>query len=63
MLWPIGLLRPALAVPYSHHELWDGEGYPYGLKGDEIPLAARVLAVVDVWDALQSTRPYRPGLA
>jgi response regulator RpfG family c-di-GMP phosphodiesterase len=46
--------------PYSHHERWDGEGYRYGLKGDEIPLAARVFAVVDVWDGLQSTRP---GLA
>jgi putative nucleotidyltransferase with HDIG domain len=61
MLWPVALLRPALDIPYSHHERWDGEGYPRGLKGDEIPLAARVFAVVDVWDALQSTRPYRPG--
>lgn len=61
MLWPVSLLRPALDIPYSHHERWDGEGYPRGLKGDEIPLAARVFAVVDVWDALQSTRPYRPG--
>ncbi len=61
MLWPISLLRPALDIPYSHHERWDGEGYPRGLKGDEIPLAARVFAVVDVWDALQSTRPYRQG--
>jgi putative nucleotidyltransferase with HDIG domain len=63
MLWPIALLRPALDIPYSHHERWDGEGYPRGLAGDEIPLAARVFAVVDVWDALQSTRPYRPGWA
>jgi putative nucleotidyltransferase with HDIG domain len=61
MLWPISLLRPALDIPYCHHERWDGEGYPRGLKGDEIPLAARVFAVVDVWDALQSTRPYRAG--
>ncbi len=61
MLWPISLLRPALDIPYSHHERWDGDGYPRGLKGDEIPLSARVFAVVDVWDALQSTRPYRPG--
>ena len=61
MLWPISLLRPALDIPYSHHERWDGDGYPRGLKGDEIPLAARVFAVVDVWDALQSTRPYRQG--
>ena len=61
MLWPIAMLRPALDIPYSHHERWDGEGYPRGLKGDEIPLAARVFAVVDVWDALQSSRPYRQG--
>jgi putative nucleotidyltransferase with HDIG domain len=61
MLWSIPLLRPALDIPYSHHERWDGEGYPRQLKDDEIPLAARVFAVVDVWDALQSTRPYRPG--
>ncbi len=63
MLWPISLLRPALDIPYSHHERWDGEGYPRQLKGDEIPLSARVFAVVDVWDALQSTRPYRQGWA
>lgn len=52
-------LRPALAIPRYHHEKWDGTGYPYGLKGEEIPLAARIFAVADVWDALRSDRPYR----
>lgn len=61
MLAPIAYLRPALDVPYCHHERWDGEGYPRGLKGDEIPLAARIFSVVDVWDALRNDRPYRPG--
>ncbi len=46
-------------IPYCHHEKWDGNGYPRGLKGDQIPLAARLFAVVDVWDALRSERPYR----
>jgi PAS domain S-box-containing protein len=59
MLWPITYLRPALDIPYCHHEKWDGTGYPRGLKGEAIPLAARVFAVVDVWDALISDRPYR----
>jgi putative nucleotidyltransferase with HDIG domain len=59
MLAPIFYLRPALDIPYSHHEMWDGAGYPRGLKGEEIPLAARIFAVVDVWDALTSDRPYR----
>ncbi len=59
MLLPIGYLRPALDIPYCHHEKWDGSGYPRGLKGEEIPLAARIFAVVDVWDALRSDRPYR----
>ena len=59
MLWPITYLRPALDIPYCHHEKWDGTGYPRGLKGEEIPLAARVFAVADVWDALTSDRPYR----
>ena len=59
MLHPIEYLRPALDIPYCHHEKWDGSGYPRGLKGDEIPLAARLFAVVDVWDALTSDRPYR----
>ncbi|HSK10510.1 MAG TPA: HD domain-containing phosphohydrolase [Vicinamibacterales bacterium] len=61
LLWPIVYLRPALDIPYSHHERWDGTGYPRGLKGDAIPTAARLFAVVDVWDALRSPRPYRGG--
>ena len=61
MLSPIEYLRPALDIPYCHHEKWDGTGYPRGLKGEQIPLAARIFAVVDVWDALTSDRPYRPA--
>jgi PAS domain S-box-containing protein/putative nucleotidyltransferase with HDIG domain len=61
MLWPITFLRPALDIPYCHHEKWDGTGYPRGLKGEEIPLAARIFAVIDVWDALRFDRPYRKG--
>jgi putative nucleotidyltransferase with HDIG domain len=59
MLKPIDYLRPALDIPYCHHEKWDGSGYPRGLKGDAIPLAARVFAVIDVFDALTVDRPYR----
>jgi len=59
MLGPIDYLRPALDIPFGHHEKWDGSGYPQGLKGKQIPLAARLFAVVDVWDALRSDRPYR----
>jgi putative nucleotidyltransferase with HDIG domain len=59
MLLPISYLRPALDIPYCHHEKWDGTGYPRGLKGEEIPLTARIFAVIDVWDALTSDRPYR----
>jgi HD-GYP domain-containing protein (c-di-GMP phosphodiesterase class II) len=59
MLAPISFLRHALAIPFCHHEKWDGTGYPRGLKGEDIPLAARIFAVVDVWDALTSNRPYR----
>jgi HD-GYP domain-containing protein (c-di-GMP phosphodiesterase class II) len=61
MLAPIAYLRSALDIPYCHHEKWDGSGYPRGLKGEAIPLAARIFAVVDVWDALCSDRPYRKG--
>ena len=61
MLGPIDYLRPALEIPCSHHEKWDGTGYPEGLAGEAIPLAARIFAVVDVWDALTSDRPYRPA--
>jgi len=60
LLSRIPYLKPALDIPYYHHERWDGCGYPNGLKGEEIPLAARIFAVVDVWDALLSERPYRP---
>jgi PAS domain S-box-containing protein/putative nucleotidyltransferase with HDIG domain len=59
MLSPIRYLRLALDIPYCHHEKWDGSGYPRGLKGEQIPLAARIFAVVDVYDALTSDRPYR----
>jgi putative nucleotidyltransferase with HDIG domain len=59
MLFPIFYLRPALDIPYGHHEHWDGSGYPRRLKSEQIPLAARIFAVVDVWDALTSDRPYR----
>ncbi|MBF6611949.1 MAG: HD domain-containing protein [Chloroflexi bacterium] len=61
LLAPIEFLNPALDIPYCHHEWWDGSGYPRGLRGREIPLAARIFAVVDVWDALCSDRPYRPA--
>lgn len=59
MLSPIRYLRSALDIPYAHHEKWDGSGYPLGLKGEQIPLVARIFAVVDVWDALRSDRLYR----
>ena len=62
LLSPITYLRCAIDIPYCHHEKWDGSGYPRGLKGKQIPLAARLFAVVDVWDAMQSDRPYRQGL-
>ena len=61
LLSPIDFLRPALDIPYCHHEKWDGSGYPLGVAAEQIPLAARIFAVVDVWDALTSTRPYRPA--
>ena len=59
LLSPISFLHPSLDIPFCHHEKWDGSGYPRGLRGEEIPLAARIFAVVDVWDALLSDRPYR----
>jgi HD-GYP domain-containing protein (c-di-GMP phosphodiesterase class II) len=59
MLATIPYLKPALDIPYYHHEKWDGTGYPHGLKGEEIPLAARIFSVVDVWDAVIYDRPYR----
>lgn len=61
MLSSIDFLRPALNIPQSHHEWWDGSGYPHKLKGEEIPLPARIFAVVDVWDALIYNRRYRKG--
>jgi HD-GYP domain-containing protein (c-di-GMP phosphodiesterase class II) len=61
MLSSIAYLRPALDIPHHHHEKWDGSGYPDGLKGEQIPLYARIFAVVDVYDALTSKRPYRPA--
>jgi putative two-component system response regulator len=59
LLEPIEYLRPALDIPFCHHEKWDGSGYPRGLRGESIPAAARLFAVVDVWDALSFDRPYR----
>jgi HD-GYP domain-containing protein (c-di-GMP phosphodiesterase class II) len=59
LLKPIAYLTPALEIPYCHHEKWDGTGYPRGLKGEEIPLAARTFCIADVYDALTSNRPYR----
>jgi len=59
LLSPIHYLRPALDIPYCHHEWWDGTGYPRGLKGEQIPLSARIFSIVDTWDALVSDRRYR----
>jgi HD-GYP domain-containing protein (c-di-GMP phosphodiesterase class II)/putative methionine-R-sulfoxide reductase with GAF domain len=61
MIYPVPYLRPALDIPYRHHEKWDGTGYPAHLKGEQIPLAARIFTVVDVWDAITSDRHYRPA--
>jgi response regulator RpfG family c-di-GMP phosphodiesterase len=62
MLSPIEFLVPAIDIPYCHHEKWDGSGYPRGLHGKEIPFAARIFPIIDVWDALTSNRPYRKAL-
>lgn len=61
LLVPITYLQQALDIPYCHHEKWDGTGYPRGLKAEDIPVSARVFAIIDVWDALTSDRPYRPA--
>lgn len=61
MLRQIEFLRDATDIPFSHHERWDGNGYPQGLSGEMIPLAARVFSVVDVWDALSHPRVYKPA--
>ena len=61
MLSGVDFLRPALDIPYGHHERWDGSGYPRGLRGEQTPFSARMFAVIDVWDALRSDRPYRSG--
>jgi putative two-component system response regulator len=62
VLESIEFLKPAIEIPWCHHERWDGKGYPQGLAGTQIPLAARVFAVVDVWDAVTSKRPYHDGM-
>ena len=63
MLKRIEFLHSAMEIPSFHHERWDGKGYPTGLVGQEIPIAARIFAVIDVWDALTSDRPYRKAMA
>jgi len=61
LLSPISYLGRSVDIPYCHHEKWDGTGYPRGLRGEEIPLIARIFTIVDVWDAVSSDRPYRPA--
>ena len=61
ILKPISYLTPAIPIPRFHHEKWDGSGYPDGLAGESIPLAARLFTFADVYDALTSNRPYRPA--
>ena len=63
MLSSVSFLQDAIEIPYCHHEKWDGSGYPRGISGKQIPFSARIFAIVDVWDALTSDRPYRPGLS
>ena len=63
LLCDIPELEPALDIPRHHHEFWDGSGYPLGLKGEDIPLAARLYSMIDVWDALISPRPFRPAFS
>jgi putative nucleotidyltransferase with HDIG domain len=62
MLESIPFLQSAIAIPYCHHERWDGLGYPQGLKGEEIPLSSRIFTIVDHWEALSSDRPYRKAI-
>ncbi|MFV9505109.1 MAG: HD-GYP domain-containing protein [Oscillochloridaceae bacterium umkhey_bin13] len=62
LLAPIPMLRPATSIPRYHHECWDGSGYPYGLRGRQIPLAARIFAVADAWAAMTTDRPHRRAL-
>jgi HD-GYP domain-containing protein (c-di-GMP phosphodiesterase class II) len=62
LLSKIPYLQPAIEIPYCHHEKWDGSGYPRGLKGEEIPLEARIFSVIDVWDAMRSHRSYRNAI-
>jgi HD-GYP domain-containing protein (c-di-GMP phosphodiesterase class II) len=57
----VNFLHSALDIPYCHHERWDGTGYPRGLAGAQIPLAARIFSIIDVWDAITSNRPHRPA--
>jgi putative two-component system response regulator len=59
LIYPVEYLRPCLSIPYSHHERWDGTGYPQGLKGEKIPVSARLFAIVDVWETLSTDRVYR----
>ncbi len=63
MLKDIAFLKPALTIPYCHHEHWDGSGYPQGLRGEEIPVEARIFALVDAWDAITTDRPYRKAMS
>lgn len=63
LLESVGFLGPAIEIPCCHHERWDGSGYPHGFRGAQIPLSARIFAVIDVWDALVSDRPYRKAWA